>query len=117
MLRRDDLPPPGEEVEALFFGGISLVADPCGAAYEALAEREAGQRVVMVDPNIRPGFIRDEAAYRARIARMIASADIVKLSDEDLHWLEGAGDSGELARALLETGPALVCITQGRARG
>jgi fructokinase len=30
---------------------------------------------------------------------MIARADLVKLSDEDLHWLAGAGDLGDLARA------------------
>ncbi|SES25093.1 fructokinase [Tranquillimonas rosea] len=113
MLTPDDLPQPGDEVEALFLGGISLMVEPCGGAYEALALREAGRRTIMLDPNIRPGFIRDEAAYRARIGRMIAAADIVKLSDDDLHWLEGDGDVAPLARGLLERGPRLVCITEG----
>ncbi|WP_102108243.1 carbohydrate kinase family protein [Oceaniglobus roseus] len=113
LLSPDNLPELGEETEALFFGGISLVVDPCGMAYEALARREAGQRVVMCDPNIRPGFIRDEAAYRGRIARMLAASDIVKLSDDDLHWLEGPGDIAGLARGILEKGPSLVCITEG----
>ena len=47
---------------------------------------------------------------------MIARADIVKLSDEDLHWLIGPGDSHDHARALLDVGPSLVCVTEG-ARG
>jgi fructokinase len=89
------------------------VVEPCAAAYEALMLREAGSRVTMIDPNIRPGFIRDADAYRARIARMIAAADIVKLSDEDLHWLEGPGDTDAQAAALLTRGPKLVCITRG----
>ncbi|MGR3755811.1 MAG: carbohydrate kinase family protein [Tranquillimonas sp.] len=113
MLDIADLPDLDDSVSALFFGGISLVVEPCGSAFEALAMREAPRRAVMLDPNIRPGFIRDEAAYRARIGRMIALADIVKLSDDDLHWLEGPGPAADLAAVLLDRGPKLVCITEG----
>ena len=113
MLSEADLPTLGADVEALFFGGISLVGEPAAGAYEALQAREADARVTMIDPNIRPSFIVDEAAYRARVARMIARADIVKLSDEDLLWLDGPGDLGDLARGVLARGPSLVCVTQG----
>jgi len=112
MLSVGDLPVLTDE-KALFFGGISLVADPCGGAYETLALREAPRRLIMIDPNIRPSFIANEAAYRARIDRMLASADIVKLSDDDLHWLAGAGDTAVLAQGVLARGPSLVCITEG----
>jgi fructokinase len=44
---------------------------------------------------------------------MIGRADIVKLSDEDLHWLEGPGDPTALARGILTRGPKLVLITEG----
>lgn len=111
-LTETELPDLPEQVTALFFGGISLVGDPCGAAFQALCAR-AGDRVVMLDPNIRPGFIRDEPAYRARLEAMIAQADIVKLSDEDLHWLMGAGDVADLARAVQAQGPKIVIITEG----
>lgn len=113
MLQPSGMPAVGDEVRAMFFGGISLPVEPCGSAYEALMLREATRRPVMLDPNIRPGFIRDEKAYRARIARMIEAAAIVKLSDEDLHWLEGPGHQGDLARSLLQRGPSLVLITGG----
>ena len=113
MLTPQDLPDLPDSVSALFFGGISLVAEPCGSAYEALMAREAGSRVTMIDPNIRPSFITDETAYRARIERMVALADIVKLSDEDLTWLQGKGKISVLARGLLELGPKLICITEG----
>ena len=107
-----DLPALPDRVEALFFGGISIVGDPCGAGFAALCDR-AGDRVVMLDPNIRPGFIRDQGAYRARLAGMLARADIVKLSDEDLHWLMGPGEVAELAQALRAQGPQVVIITEG----
>lgn len=113
MLLPADLPAIPSEVRAMFFGGISLPAEPCGSAYEALMLREAPARVTMIDPNIRPGFIRDEAACRARLARMIGMADIVKVSDEDLRWLEGPGMIAELARRLLDKGPKLVFVTEG----
>jgi len=114
MLSVDQLPDLPADISALFFGGISLVNDPAATTYEALQAREASYAVTMLDPNIRPGFIAgQEAEYRARIERMIARADIVKLSDEDLHWLMGAGDAATLARAVLAKGPKVVFITEG----
>ena len=113
LLSEADLPAIPAHIATLFFGGISLVNDPAASSYEALQAREAQNRVTMIDPNIRPGFITDQPAYRARIARMIARADIVKLSDEDLHWLAGPGDLTALARGLLATGPKVVFITEG----
>jgi fructokinase len=113
MLSDADLPVVPDGVMALFFGGISLVVEPCAGAYEALLTREADTHAVMIDPNIRPGFIKDEDAYRARLGRMIGNSDIVKVSDEDLIWLLGEGEIDELARQLLIAGPALVCVTEG----
>jgi fructokinase len=116
LLSQDQLPTLPATISTLFFGGISLVNDPAASTYEALQTRESAARVTMIDPNIRPGFIAGkEAEYRARIERMIARADIVKLSDEDLHWLLGAGDVSALARQVLEKGPKLVFITEGAA--
>lgn len=114
MLSTDALPDLADDVNAMFFGGISLVVEPCGATYEALMTREAANRVTMIDPNIRPGFIKDEAAYRARIDRMMGMADIVKLSDEDLAWLMGGEDIDANAAQVLAMGPKLVCITRGK---
>ena len=116
MIGRDDLPDIPASVGAMFFGGISLMCEPCGSAYEALMMREADARLIMLDPNIRPGFIGNEAAYRARIARMMAGADIVKVSDDDLHWLVGDGALADLAAGILSQGPSVVLVTEG-ARG
>ncbi|MEO0990311.1 MAG: carbohydrate kinase [Pseudomonadota bacterium] len=113
MLDPTDVPVLPDDVNAVFFGGISLVVEPCARAYESLMLAEAGRRVLMLDPNVRPGFIRDEAAYRARIERMIAAADILKVSDEDLAWLSGAGSLSDGAATMLKKGPALVLVTEG----
>ncbi|HMO07696.1 MAG TPA: carbohydrate kinase [Paracoccaceae bacterium] len=114
LLAEADLPALPSSVTALFFGGISLVNDPAASTYAAFQARaSAAGRVTMIDPNIRPGFITDPAAYRARIAGMVARADIVKVSDEDLRWLEGGGEIEPLARAMLARGPKVVFVTEG----
>lgn len=106
MLSAADLPVLDESVTALFFGGISLVSEPQANSYATFCER-AGDRVVMIDPNIRPGFIMDEAAYRGRLGGMLGRADIVKLSDEDMDWLKTDPE------ALLYGGASVVLITKG----
>ena len=113
MLTQADLPPPNPATKALFFGGISLMVEPCGSAYETLALRDADQSVIMLDPNIRPRFIQDESAYRARLNRLIGVCDILKLSDEDLIWIEGQGTLADLAQKCLSRGPKIICLTEG----
>jgi fructokinase len=115
MLTESDLTALSPDVEALFFGGISLIGEPCGSTYESLMVREASLRVTMLDPNVRPDFVTDEPGYRLRLERMIGLADIVKISDEDLTWLGGAGDSEATASALLSRGPKVVILTRGAA--
>lgn len=113
MLRESDLPTLDDDIDAMLFGAISLIPEPCGSAYESLMRREHGRRVVMLDPNIRPGFIADRGAHLARMRRMIAMADIVKLSDDDLGWFDEAGDAAHIAARWLERGARLVIVTAG----
>jgi len=114
MIRAEDMPALPSDITALFFGGISLASDPSASAYAALLERQGGSRAVMIDPNIRPLFITDADGYRRRMAAMISQADIVKVSDEDLDWLNPAPlTQAEKISAMLDTGPSVVIVTQG----
>ena len=97
----------------MLFGAMSLIPEPCGSAYEALMRREHERRVMMLDPNIRPGFIQDKEKHLARMGRMIGMADIVKLSDDDLAWFGETGSHADIAAKWLELGPKLVIITGG----
>ena len=69
MLTEADLPALGDNIDAMLFGAISLIPEPCGSAYEALMKREHERRVTMLDPNIRPGFIPDQATHLDRMQR------------------------------------------------
>jgi fructokinase len=113
MLSPENLPGLADDVDAVLFGAISLIPEPCGSTYEALMAREHGKRVMMLDPNIRPGFIPDRARHADRIRRMMAMADIVKLSDEDLAWFGEQGSPEDVVRAWLDRGPKLIIVTRG----
>ena len=109
MMTSADMPALPDTIKAYFTGGIWLAVEPCGTALEALLAREAGTRVTMIDPNVRPTFVRDRSAYTARIDRMIGLSDIVKLSDEDSEWLYGKTDP----QAILAKGAKVVLVTEG----
>ena len=114
MLSPEDLPDVPTDVSALYFGGISLACEPAANSYAALLDREGGDRAVMIDPNIRSRFIQDIDVYRARLDRMMAAADIVKVSDEDLNWLVPSPLSlSEKVAAVLSKGPSVVILTRG----
>ena len=117
LLSVDHLPELDNNVTALQFGAISLIPEPCGSAYEALMAREHAKRVIILDPNIRPGFIPDKNKHMQRMRRMIAMTDILKVSDEDLLWFGESGTTEEIARhwirAAGEQGPKLILVTHG----
>lgn len=113
MIEKADLPQFSDDVSALHFGAISLIPEPCGSTYEALMTREAPQRVISFDPNIRPGFISDEKTYRKRMENMLAMADIIKVSDEDLDWLMPGIAFEDVAAALIKLGASIVLMTKG----
>lgn len=113
MITPADLPTLGAEIKALFCGGISLAVEPCAEAYQTLFTQNAAQKLTMIDPNIRPSFIKDADRFRARIEIMLKQADIVKVSDEDLDWLVPDTDKDTQIAALLDMGPKLICYTEG----
>lgn len=113
MLSEEDIPVIDDGIKAMLFGCISLISEPCGSVYEALMTREAKNRVMFLDPNIRASFVTDREAHLQRMKRMIALADIVKLSDEDLDWFGESGSYAEIAARWLKLGPKLIVITKG----
>src|SRR3546814_2900960 len=82
MITEQDLPVLGEDCEAIHFGAISLIPEPCGSTYEALLAREFRTRVISFDPNLPPGFIRDKQKHLDRVRRIAAMSDIIKIYDE-----------------------------------
>ena len=113
MIEISDVPRLPRSIQAFQFGAISLIPEPCGATFEQLMSRHHESSVMSLDPNIRPGFVTDEPAYRERLLRMIGMSDIVKVSEEDLAWLDPTGDFESLSRTWIDAGVSIVTLTMG----
>jgi fructokinase len=103
-------PRPGDVVD---FGSISLIDLPGADAIAAFAEAVAGRALVAIDPNARPGMTPDLPAWRRRIGRILAVADIVRLSVEDLVVLAPGESPAAFAAAQIARGARLVVVTHG----
>ncbi|MGQ4694649.1 aminoimidazole riboside kinase [Enterobacter asburiae] len=102
--------------EWLHVCSIALSAEPSrSATFEAMgAIREAGG-YVSFDPNIRPDLWPDENELRRCLELALQSADVVKLSVEELAFLTGNVDVNVGLHALMARCPArLVLVTQGK---
>jgi fructokinase len=98
---------------ALHVGTLGLVFEPMAATIESLVAGVGADVLVVADPNCRPTAIVDEAGYRARLGRVLGRVDIVKVSVDDLAWLEPLADPLDAARRLMDRGPAAVLVTDG----
>ncbi len=100
-------------IAAFHVGTLGLLLEPTAATLEALALQLAERALLIVDPNCRPAVVRDAAAYRARLDRVLARAHVVKVSDEDLAYLRPGVDALTAAGDLLAAGPRVVLLTAG----
>ena len=99
---------------AVFFtGGLGLVLDPMADAICTAVERLADDVLLFVDVNCRPAVIGDRAGYLERLRAVLARADIVKASDEDLEYLYPGADLTEAVASVLESGARSVVVTAG----
>ncbi|HET6870925.1 MAG TPA: carbohydrate kinase [Solirubrobacteraceae bacterium] len=99
---------------AIHVGGLGLVLEPHASTIATLVAGAAPSTLVFVDPNCRPAAIADPLAYRRRLAAILARADVVKVSRDDLAWLEPDLPPLHAARRWLDRGPALILLTDGK---
>ena len=109
----NELPVLPEEAWALYVGTLALAIDPPASAYEALVDREAGRRQIILDPNVRPAIFGEAEVYRRRFERLAQLADVVKLSDDDAAWIYPGLPVEDVLRLILDFGPRLVAVTRG----
>jgi fructokinase len=109
----NELPVLPVEAWAVYVGTLALAIDPPASAYEALVDREAGRRQIILDPNVRPAIFGDVDVYRRRFERLIRLADIVKLSEDDAAWIYPGLRAEDVLELILDLGPGVVAVTRG----
>lgn len=102
-----------ESVDALHVGTLGLVVEPIASTLLTLTGELPDDSLLMVDPNCRPAVIDDPAAYRDRLRRVLRRADVVKVSADDLDFIEPGVPPRTAAANLLDEGPAVVLLTDG----
>ena len=114
-LTENMLPMLDDRVVGLHMGTCALAFEPSGTTLEGmfLRERVLGERFLAIDPNVRLGVVQNLDAYRSRIERMIAVADLVKVSDADIEALWPGEDLSGRVATLALSGPAIVVLTCG----
>jgi fructokinase len=100
---------------AFHVGTLGLVMEPIGSLIEALVMGLGSDVTLMVDPNCRPSATPDRRSYVRRVEALVARADIVKASSDDLRYLFPEMNATEAIGELLRLGARLVIATAGGA--
>ena len=102
-------------VVALHAGSIALTMPPGADVLQRLLAGARQAMTVTYDPNCRPLLMGSPDAVRGRIESLVALADVVKASADDLDWLLPGRAPEQVAEAWLAKGPSMVVITLGPA--
>lgn len=106
-------PGPAGAPRLLHTGSIGAVVEPGAAVVAATIAAVRDHATISYDPNVRPQLMGSPEAARARIEALVAQADVVKASSEDLAWLCPGEEHDDIATRWLHLGPALVVVTRG----
>ncbi|OGO55337.1 MAG: hypothetical protein A2V85_06800 [Chloroflexi bacterium RBG_16_72_14] len=104
---------PSRHISAVHAGTLGLVLEPMTTTVEAMLGALPDDAIVMIDPNCRPSITSDPEGYRRRVARVLARADIVKVSTDDLAYLRPDDDVATAAAWIATSGPRVVLLTDG----
>ncbi|NUT70923.1 PfkB family carbohydrate kinase [Pseudarthrobacter sp. C4D7] len=110
-----DLPPatPAYFPKILHTGSIATFLNPGAGTVKTLLEQAHTHCTITYDPNIRPSLLGSHAEAKATFEEIAALTDVVKLSDEDAHWLYPRQTLEESADRILRLGAGLAVITKG----
>jgi fructokinase len=107
---RPELP---TSLQFMQFGSISLLTEPTSSSIAQIVANHRERVTVVFDPNCRPSLTPDLAGYKKKLENWLKLAHLVKVSDQDLSWLEPDKTLEEVAQDWLSRGPKAVIITRG----
>ena len=98
---------------ALVAGGLGVAVEPMASAVERMVVESGEEVLVLVDVNCRPAAIADRDRYLERLDRVLGRADLVKVSVEDLGYIDLATPAATVATRLLTRCTRAVLLTAG----
>ena len=104
---------PDGRFDAVHTGSIGAALEPGATLVEELLTQVRPTTTISFDPNVRPQLMGTPEDARVRVERLVALADVVKASDEDIAWLYPDATVAETLERWLALGPALVVATHG----
>lgn len=104
---------PADDVVALHVGSIAATLAPGAAAVAEQVHAGRERATISYDPNARPTIMGTAAQVLPMISDLIASSDVVKVSDEDIEWLHPGRQVLEVAAQWATRGPAFVIVSRG----
>jgi len=102
-----------DSIAVLHTGSIAATLHPSAEEITELCAAARPHATISYDPNVRPTIMGEADRVRRRIERLVAGADLVKVSDEDIAWLYPGQDVADAVRRWAAAGPALVVLTRG----
>ncbi len=105
-----------KEAKAFFVGSLALTQQKDGNVWaKYLIQMQQKGLFIALDPNIRADFIKDKKSYLIRVNKILDNCDLLKLSDEDLHYLVPKMTLINAAKSLLATSSTrLIIVTMGK---
>ena len=104
------------ECAALHFCSVDLVDWPVRAGHRrAVALAKQAGALISCDPNVRLPLWSSPADCQAAIREFLPSADLVKLSDDEVEFVTGCTDERAAAEKLFGMGCRLLIVTRGAA--
>ena len=98
---------------ALYVGTLGLLVEPMASAATSLVVAADPTTLVVVDPNCRPSATTDPSRYRSRLDDLFARADVVKVSVDDLEFIDPNREHLDTARSIAERGVPWIIVTDG----
>jgi fructokinase len=98
---------------AVHTGSVAAVLQPGASTVERILHGVHHHATVTYDPNLRPDLMGAPDAVRPHVESLVATSDVVKLSEEDARWLAPGTEPQALLRSWLSLGPSLVVLTRG----
>jgi len=110
----DWLPNPETERPALLhIGTLATAIEPGASVLFDWAQSVAKVAPVVFDPNIRPAVISDRDLYVKQVERWVSISSAVKVSDEEIKWLNPSLEIEQVVNDWLAKGPSLIVVTYG----